>query len=214
MLTLVNKPYQTCYHDIRDVNRRQQKGLHMLNILLTALSVVTAPVVDDTVDGFAKTESARVEVSERSITLLRFAKGEGVSDVVLDPRSGVRMEIVSEGAIALTGAPSAGVERMLIRRASGLPLEVTLVGSAAGSPVKVVDFGKGSLPAVSNWSRHDAGPAILSPGFVPAAVLRTDGVDAEVNIVDGTVTAMRTSSQPSGIVVLGEAGEAGIYRLD
>jgi len=133
--------------------------------------------------------------------------------VVQDPAD-VDTSVVSERAVAFRGSPGPSGTHLLIRRETGRPLDVLLLPATRQSRSQVFRIGSDEVARVPEWRVHARDVSVLKPGFPVLQAYASTGVRVEAMPSDGAFVATRGSGDRGDVVVVGEGGELGIYRLD
>lgn len=183
----------------------------MTTIMLIASVGVASPSQRT---GTASTEHAVVRVSPDAVSAIRLPQGDRVVEMVVQDPVAVEAAVVNDGMIAVKGSVDPSGTHVLIRRAGGGPLDVLLLPAAAGARSQVVRIGAGGADQVPEWHLAAREVSVLKPGFRVMQAYASNGVRVEAMPSDGVFVATGGSSDHGDVLVVGEGGETGIYRLD
>lgn len=164
--------------------------------------------------GTASTEHAVVRVSPDAVSAIRLPHGEKVVEMVVQDPVGVDAAVVTEGMIAVKGSVDPRGTHLLVRRAEGRPLDLLLLPASAGARSQVVRIGARDADPVPEWHLAARDVSVLKPGFRVMQAYASNGVRVEAMPSDGVFVATGGSSGHGDVLVVGEGGETGIYRLD
>lgn len=184
----------------------------MTSMIIIAAALAASPPV---ATGTAPVEHVTARVSPDAVSALRLPEGQKIVEAVLQDPVGVEMSVATDRTVAFRGATDARGTHLLIRRTAGMPLDVLLLPAAAGARSQVVQIGASAPAPVPEWRIPAHGVSVLKPGFSVRQAYATTGVDVESLPSDGTMVVSTRGSRDRGdVLVFGDSGELGIYRLD
>lgn len=191
----------------------QMKGIAMMmtNMLLVAAAIAASPVDSA---GTVPVDHATVGVSQDAVSVLSLPEGQKIVEAVLQDPTGVEMTVATDRTVAFRGTSDPRGTHLLIRRESHRPLDVLLLPAAADARSQVVQIGAAGAARVPEWHVRSHDVSVLKPGFSVLQAYASTGVRVEVLPSDGTFVATRGSRERGDVVVVGDGGEIGVYRLD
>lgn len=179
-------------------------------MLVTALSTVM-PAENVGTD---VAEHVTMRVSPDTVSVVRLPDGQKITEVIVQDPSRIDMNVADDTTIAVRGATDADGTHLLVRRANGRPLDVALLPAAAGMRSQVVRIDGARAAPIPEWHVDGADISVLKPGFAVRQALATPGVRVEALPSDGAFVATGGTVKRGDVMVIGQAGEIGIYRLD
>lgn len=164
-------------------------------------------------NGTLAVDHATMHVSADAVSAIRLPDGQKIVEVTMQDPARIEMDVANDTTIALRGVADGRGTHLLIRRATGKPLDVVLLPAAAGMRSHVTRLG-GNAAAIPEWRLDGRDISVLKPGFAVQHAYASPGVRVEVSPSDGAFVATGETDKRGDVMVVGKAGEIGIYRLD
>lgn len=183
----------------------------MINMLILAAAAAVSPLDSD---GTVSVDHVTIGVSPDAVSALRLPEGQKIVDATLQDPAGVDVTVATDRMVAFKGSADPRGTHLLVRRATGRPLDVLLLPAADGARSHVIQIGASERSRVPEWHVAGRDVSILKPGFPVLQAYASTGVRVEALPSDGAFVATRGSEERGDVVVVGEGGEIGIYRLD